>query len=373
MIKFLYKKGNNILMRSEGEEERRNRDLRHEDLIYFTALLSLLILLLSFIYLPSSQYNVKKEDKIDVNATVESNQGEDFRNTIKFLIMTSTVIVVLFTIMRFYAVIFEDNMWRYISVHGVFTGVISFIFLFGSTFLLTALEDIPKKDLFALFAPLWFFIILVVPKFLNKTFANSLLKTSKYKNLLIEYTYSKKGIEEEIYNEEDCSHALSKKRIRNITSNFYLSAVFLFVGSLFLGAGYLVHIKSLEATTLEKNVLYILFIVPGICLVVYSVCLFLGYRQTKNKKEPKFLFWYFIKRDIKSISMKIGEYIKKHLKYVSILTVLIIILDTSILYFVEQDPTEPTTIFCTSLRWIRFLAFLFLVFLLWSGLKNKLQ
>jgi len=310
-----------------------DEELKHEDLIYFTALLSILVVIISLFYLFSPVNVIQEKYTPDINATVTSMQEKytpDINATVtsmqerpevgygnvKFVIGSTTFIIILFSILRFYAIIFEDNVWRYITTHGVFAFVLFYILVIGIPYF----ANIFPYLISIVLALVWIVIVFGGISYLNNLNTNNLLRTSKYGFLISGYNYPKRGIEETIYAEESCTGALARKRISKMTLWFYLSLIFLLVGLYLIAVAYVAwkdlsivdsikdHLIKEDFLLLKEKIKEIIkiSIIVSIITFLLSICFFIGFKKTKNKKEPKYvLFWNYIIKILKYIGRRL--------------------------------------------------------------------
>jgi len=147
-----------------------DEELRHEDRIYFTFLLSGLAVAVSLTYF---LYQINKFN-------------EEF---LFMLIFPLAVLIFLFTFLRFIAVVFEDNVWRYISLHGLFFFVPLYLIL--EIYFFAIIKDYEKiLNVFVGFLLLSFWFPQIPKKTLNPIcnfLTNRLFHTSKYNSVISEY------------------------------------------------------------------------------------------------------------------------------------------------------------------------------------------
>lgn len=106
--------------KSESEEksnESIKESLRHEDFMYYAFLYGVIATILSIVF----HYDEK----------VTSGLYEIFL----IIIFPSAICIILFSLFRFFGIILEDNIWRYISVHGLFVFLFVYIFFISTYFL----------------------------------------------------------------------------------------------------------------------------------------------------------------------------------------------------------------------------------------------
>ncbi|HEC88753.1 MAG TPA: hypothetical protein ENI52_05505 [Thermoplasmata archaeon] len=158
------------------ERERREREsieksLRHEDIIYFTFLLSLLGIILTSIYLFIPEF-----------------QKLEFRGT-KFAVFAIISLIIFFAILRFIGVILESVLLRYFSLHGLFYSLIIFVLFRISAYIII----------------IFLFVIFIFGKKISIYISNKILRHLKYRSLKEKY----------------------KKDIYNLPIEFYQALLFL--------------------------------------------------------------------------------------------------------------------------------------------------
>lgn len=165
------------LMGCMPEEEPLSENLRNEDLVYFTFLISIVIIIISS----------------DISEKINNSlYGVIFDLTIYFI----AFIIIFFAFMRFFAVVFESLLCRYFSIHGLLISFITIpLYFFYILLYYLTLNFFQEKylgisanivSLIMLF-PFFFVMILIVPVVFCKLIHERLLNTNKYLNLKRRY------------------------------------------------------------------------------------------------------------------------------------------------------------------------------------------
>jgi len=259
---------NNAMEGGTIGEKSIEKSLRHEDLIYFTFILSIIGLLFSGLWYFQSYFG-------------------SIKLFVDLLAIFITSILILLSIFRFVGVIFEENLlWRYISLHGIFNSLMLFawyiiaLLLIGCVSYLTYEVLCPPtltgiKCSLIRFLPIVIFLIVVwiIPGYFYRIITFKLVSIKKYQSLLNIY---------------------AEKELMSILFSLY----FFFISfSIFIAGLYLVgHYDLFDTKTYEGW--EIIFVLSVIFLnSIYSLYRFFKLKQKENsnvkEEAKKFLKSFF--------------------------------------------------------------------------------
>ena len=233
------------------EGEINSGKLEHEDRIYFTVLISLLAIAVSLVF---SLHGLGVFKSL---------------NIIFYAIIPLMILIFFFTVLRFIAVIFEDNTLRYMGIHGLIF-FISLYFILGLllSFGVVLSQILPTifiivRTLFLGYLTLFFWfpdVPIISLNYLSKRITEKLVQTNKYNATISSY---------------------EPENVDKMCLNLYLSPLYIILLSLFLYAVWTSSELVPEDLFLKvyTSIIAFLFLSGGF----YS---FINFKRLKNRESP---------------------------------------------------------------------------------------
>lgn len=163
-------------LKKEKVERKREEEVKHDDFMYYAFLYGFLGTIISIMLLCGWKMS-----------------SSNFNVILSIIFFPSLILIILFSLFRFFGIVLEDDVWRYISLHGLLIYLIiylSFMLIFLISILpLVYLIEIKK------IANIWQFLFMIgictlfpflfvfrIGK-INNFIKNKLHKTKKYKSI----------------------------------------------------------------------------------------------------------------------------------------------------------------------------------------------